>query len=154
MSTKRSKIGYFEPKKRSPKIKKVRQKCQFLIFFNEIFTVYAVSDGEYEKIKIKNFGLQGARMGTHDPLGQSVNYWYKSMRCCAKVINFLKSSYIEKKIKWVSFCLWKPWQELKVRWFLTILTKLANFDWGSFPNQASKIYFEKRFGKPLPSYSK
>ena len=57
-------------------------------------------------------------MGTHDPLGQSVNYWYKSMRCCAKVINFLKSSYMglsEKKIKWVSFCLWKPWQELKVR---------------------------------------
>ena len=61
---------------------------------------------EYEKIKIKNFGLQGARMGTHDPLGQSVNYWYKSMRCCAKVIYFLKSSYMglsEKKIKWVSF---------------------------------------------------
>ena len=102
MSTKRPKIGYFEPKKRGTKIKKVRQKCHLLIFFNEIFTVYAVSDGEYEKIKIKNFGLQGARMGTHDPLGQSVNYWYKSMRCCAKVINFLKSSYMglsEKKNK-------------------------------------------------------
>ena len=102
MSTKRPKIGYFEPKKRGTKIKKVRQKCHLLIFFNEIFTVYAVSDGEYEKIKIKNFGLQGARMGTHDSLGQSVNYWYKSMRCCAKVIHFLKSSYMglsEKKNK-------------------------------------------------------
>ena len=95
-----------ETKKRGTKLKKVRQKCHLLIFFNEIFTVYAVSDGEYEKIKIKNFGLQGARMGTHDPLGQSVNYWYKSMRCCTKVIYFLKSSYMglaEKKIKRVSF---------------------------------------------------
>ncbi len=59
MSTKRTKIGYFEPKKRSTKIKKVRQKRQFLIFFNEIFTVYAVSDGEYEKIKKKNLGDRG-----------------------------------------------------------------------------------------------
>ncbi len=41
MSTKRPKIGYFERKKRGTKIKKVRQKCQFLIFYNEIFTVYA-----------------------------------------------------------------------------------------------------------------
>jgi hypothetical protein len=56
VSTKRPKIGYFEPKKRGTKIKKLRQKCQFLIFFNEIFTVCAVSDGKYEKIKIKNFG--------------------------------------------------------------------------------------------------
>jgi len=56
VSTKRPKIGYFEPLKRGTKIKKVRQKRQFLIFFNEIFTFYAVSDGEYEKIKIKNFG--------------------------------------------------------------------------------------------------
>jgi hypothetical protein len=46
VSTKRPKIGYFEPKKRGTKIKKVRLKCQFLIFFDEIFTVYAVSDGE------------------------------------------------------------------------------------------------------------
>ncbi len=46
VSTKRPKIGYFEPQKRGTKIKKVRQKFQFLIFFNEIFTVYAVSDGE------------------------------------------------------------------------------------------------------------
>jgi hypothetical protein len=43
VSTKRPKIGYFERKKRGTKIKKVRQNCQFLIFFNEIFTVYAVS---------------------------------------------------------------------------------------------------------------
>jgi hypothetical protein len=56
VSTKRPKIGYFEPKKRGTKIKKLRQKRHFLIFFNEIFTVYAASDGEYEKIKIKNFG--------------------------------------------------------------------------------------------------
>ena len=56
MSTKRPKIGYFEPKKRGTKIKKVRQKRQFLIFFNEIFTVYLVSDGGYEKMKIQNFG--------------------------------------------------------------------------------------------------
>ncbi len=56
MSTKRPKIGYFEPKKRGTKIKKVRQKRQFLIFFYEIFTVYAVSGGEYKKMKIKNFG--------------------------------------------------------------------------------------------------
>ncbi len=56
MSTKRPKIGYFERKKSIIKINKVRQKCQILIFFNEIFTVYAASDGEYEKIKIKNFG--------------------------------------------------------------------------------------------------
>ena len=56
VSTKRPKIGYFEPKKRGTKIKKLRQKCHLLIFFNEIFTVYAASDGEYEKIKIKNFG--------------------------------------------------------------------------------------------------
>jgi hypothetical protein len=55
VSTKRTKIGYFEPKKRGTKIKKVRQKCQFLIFFNEIFTVYAVSNGEKEKRKRKNF---------------------------------------------------------------------------------------------------
>jgi len=46
VSTKRPKIGYFEPKKRGTKIKKVGQKCHLLIFFNEIFTVYAVSDGE------------------------------------------------------------------------------------------------------------
>ncbi len=51
VSTKRPKIGYFEPKKRGSKIKKVRQKCQYLIFSNEIFTVYTVSDVEYEKIK-------------------------------------------------------------------------------------------------------
>ena len=56
MSTKRPEIGYFERKKSTIKIKKVRQNCQILIFFNEIFTVYAASDGEYEKIKIKNFG--------------------------------------------------------------------------------------------------
>jgi hypothetical protein len=56
VSTKRPKIGYFEPKKRGTKIKKVRQKRQFLIFFYEIFTVYAVSGGEYKKMKIKNFG--------------------------------------------------------------------------------------------------
>jgi len=56
VSTKRPKIGYFERKKRTIKINKVRQKCHLLIFFNEIFTVNAVSDGEYEKIKIKNFG--------------------------------------------------------------------------------------------------
>jgi hypothetical protein len=24
-------------------------------------------------------------MGTHDPLGQLVNYWYKSMRCSTKI---------------------------------------------------------------------
>ncbi len=53
MSTKGPKIGYFEPNKR--KIKKLRQKCHLLIFLNEIFTVYAASDGEYEKIKMKNF---------------------------------------------------------------------------------------------------
>ncbi len=47
--SKRPKKGYFEPKKRGTKIKKVRQKCQFLIFFNENFTVYAVTDGEKEK---------------------------------------------------------------------------------------------------------
>ncbi len=47
VSTKRRpKIDYFEPKKRGIKLKKIRQKCQFLIFFNEILTVYAVSDGE------------------------------------------------------------------------------------------------------------
>jgi hypothetical protein len=46
VSKKRPKIGYFEPKKGGIKIKKVRQNCQFLIFFNEIFTVYGVSDGE------------------------------------------------------------------------------------------------------------
>ncbi len=112
VSTKRPKIGYFELKISTIKINKVRQKCQFLIFFNEIFTVYAASDGEYEKIKIKNFGLHEARMGTHDPSDQSVNYRYKSMRCCTKVIYFLKRSYnglSEKKIKWVTFCLWKPW---------------------------------------------
>jgi hypothetical protein len=56
VSKKRPKIGFFEPKKRGTKIKKVRQKRQFLTFFNEIFTVYAVSGGEYEKMKIKNFG--------------------------------------------------------------------------------------------------
>ena len=56
MSTKRPKIGYFEPKKKGTKIKKVRQKCHLLIFFNEIFTVYAVSHEEYEKMKTKNFG--------------------------------------------------------------------------------------------------
>ncbi len=56
MSTKRPKIDHFEPKKRGTKIKKVLQNCQFLIFFNEIFTVSAVSGGEYEKINIKNFG--------------------------------------------------------------------------------------------------
>jgi len=56
VSTKRPKIGYFERKKSTIKINKVRQKCQFLIFFNEIFTVYATSGEEYEKIKIKNFG--------------------------------------------------------------------------------------------------
>jgi hypothetical protein len=56
VSTKRSKIGYFERKKSTIKINKVRQKCQFLIIFKEIFTVYAASDEEYEKIKINNFG--------------------------------------------------------------------------------------------------
>jgi hypothetical protein len=51
VSAKRPKIGYFEPKKRGTKIKKVRQKCNLLIFFNEIFTVYAVSRGivEYDQ---------------------------------------------------------------------------------------------------------
>ncbi len=106
VSTKRPKIGCFEPNKRGTKIKKVRQNCQYLIFFNEIFTVYAASDEEYEKIKIKNFGLQKARMGTHDPLDQSVEYCYICMRCSTKVIYFLKRSYMglsEKKIKWVAF---------------------------------------------------
>jgi hypothetical protein len=37
-------------------LKKEAQKYHLLILFNEIFTVYAASDGEYEKIKIKNFG--------------------------------------------------------------------------------------------------
>ncbi len=44
---KRTKIVYFfKPLKMGIKIKKIRQKCQFLIFFNEIFTVYAVSGVE------------------------------------------------------------------------------------------------------------
>jgi hypothetical protein len=30
-----------------------------LIFFNEIFTVYAASDGEYEKLKLKILGDTG-----------------------------------------------------------------------------------------------
>ena len=63
MSTKRPKIGYFEPKKRGTKIKKVRQKRQFLIFFNEIFTVYTVSDEEYEKIKKIKFWVTGGPDG-------------------------------------------------------------------------------------------
>ncbi len=112
VSTKRPKIGYFEPNKRGTKIKKLWQKCHLLIFFNEIFTVYAASDGEYEKIKIKNFGWQGGRMGTHDPLDQSVEYCYKLMWSSTKGIYFLKRSYMglsEKKIKWVTFWSWKPW---------------------------------------------
>jgi hypothetical protein len=39
-STKQPKIGYFERKKRGTKIKKVQQKCQLLIFFNEILTSF------------------------------------------------------------------------------------------------------------------
>jgi hypothetical protein len=104
VSTKRPKIGYFDPKKRGTKIKKVRQKCHLLMFFNEIFIVYALFDGKYEIIKIKNFGLLGARMGTHDPLGQSVNYWYKSMRCCAKEVYFLKISYMGLSEKRINGC--------------------------------------------------
>ena len=38
------KKGYFEPKNRGTKIKKLRQNCHLLIFSSEIFTVYAVSD--------------------------------------------------------------------------------------------------------------
>jgi hypothetical protein len=55
-----------------------------------------------KKLKKKKFECQGVRMGTHDPLGQSGEYWYKSVRCCTKVIYFLKSSYkgySEKKNK-------------------------------------------------------
>ncbi len=44
VSTKRPKMGYFEPKKL--KNKESSQKCQYLIFFNEIFTFYAAYDGE------------------------------------------------------------------------------------------------------------
>ncbi len=98
------------------KIKKLRQKCHLLIFFNEIFTVYAASHEEYEKIKIKNFGWHGARMGTHNTLDQSVEYCYKRMWCSTKVIYFWKRSYmglsekknkkgdLRKKILWVVFC--------------------------------------------------
>ena len=73
VSTKRPIIGYFEPKKRGIKIKKVRQNCQYLIFFNEIFIVYAA----------------WARMGTHDPLGQSVNY-------CDVVMLYLSNVFFEE----------------------------------------------------------
>ena len=69
MSTKRPKIGYFGRKKRGIKLKKVRQKCQFLIFFNEIFTVYAVSYGEYEKNKNKKIWVAGGPDEYPRPLG-------------------------------------------------------------------------------------
>jgi hypothetical protein len=48
--------------------------------------------------------VPGFRLGTHGPLGQSVEYCYKSIRRCTKVVFFLKSSHkghSEKKIKWV-----------------------------------------------------
>jgi hypothetical protein len=66
------------------------------------------------------------------PLDQSVNYWYKNMRFCTKVIYFLKSSNMalsEKKIKdGCPFAYGIRDQELKVRWFLKILMKLTIFD--------------------------
>jgi hypothetical protein len=34
-------------------------------------------------------------MDANDPLGQSIEYWYKSMQCGTKVIYFLKSSYMD-----------------------------------------------------------
>ncbi len=51
MSTKRPEIGYFKAKKRGAKIKKVRQKCHLLIFFNEImqFTQLLIENKEKYK---------------------------------------------------------------------------------------------------------
>ncbi len=76
------KKGYFEPNKRGTKIKKLWQKFHLLIFFNEIFTVYAATDGEYEKIKIKNFGWQGARMGAMTPW---TSWWIIGTKVCDDV---------------------------------------------------------------------
>jgi hypothetical protein len=46
VSSIRSKRGSFERLIRGLKKKKVRQKCQFLKFFNETFTVYVFFGGE------------------------------------------------------------------------------------------------------------
>jgi hypothetical protein len=43
VSTKRPKIGYFERKKKGHKNIESSTKLSIFIFFNEIFTVYAVS---------------------------------------------------------------------------------------------------------------
>jgi hypothetical protein len=106
VSTKRPKIGYIERKKSTIKINKVRQKCQFLIFFNEIFTVYAASDGEYEKM------VTGGPNGYPWPLGpvgqlsvQKYTMLYQSNIFFKEILYWS----IRKKIKWVTFCLWKPW---------------------------------------------
>ncbi len=59
---KRPKKGYFEPKKRGIKIKKVRQKCQFLIFLMK-FSQFMQFLIENNKNKIKKFWVTGGPGG-------------------------------------------------------------------------------------------